>query len=1409
MKKICSLLAAGLMLAGSASAQSIFNKSSHTRKQSAVQQSANNTGKVWHAVASMQSPDPSLMRIHPLRSLTYTLDEAVLKSQMVGLSENPAEAAVISLPMPNGTFRDFRVWQTPMMPAELAAQYPEIKTFTAEAVNDHRVTAKLDFTLFGFHAMVFEASKISFIDPYDNLHDGYYIVHYKSDEQRQPWQAMHCEVKGEKNTLPSTDKLLNFSPNSLPSLDLKKINFDNQPNSAASGNTAKTTTSAAAKTSNGWTLRTYRIAVSANHEYCQAVTGLSSPTVGACLSAMTTTMNRVNGVYNREFSVQMNFVAAETSLIFPIATGDPFDGLNSNPSGCLTQNQTTCDGIIGNSNYDIGHVFTTDAGGLAMLGVVCNSSLKAQGVTGSSSPSGDGYDIDYVAHEIGHEFGSNHTFNNDADGSCNGNAVSACAYEPASGATIMDYAGICPPDDIQPHSDAYFSASSMQQICTALATSENVCAVGTPTGNKQAFVPALTTVLATPYTIPYKTPFELIGPVAVDSVADTATTYQWYQWNLGDFGQRLVNTFKFGPIFRSFQPVYNPTRVFPNIGMVFSGILSNAGTDGAEGEKAPDTARYLTFKMNVRTILAGKGCINQPDDTVHIDVWATGAANSYQGFKVTSQSTAVTYTGGSTQTVTWNVVGTNAAPVNAANVDIYMATDSVNWTLLGTFPNTGTASVTLPNPTTTTNTARIKVKGSGNIFFNVNGSNFTVTHAVTPVVGVISGPTSVCQGLFATYTDTSLGGTWSSSTPAVGSINSTTGVFNALTAGTTTITYHAPAGNVTLVVTVNAAPVAGTITGASTLCAGQTTTLADATGTPGGTWSSSNTSRATVDAFGTVTGVAAGAVNITYTATNSCGSVFAIHGMTINAAPVVAPIAGTLSACVGGTSSLTDATPLGVWSSTVSSVASISSGGTVTAGVPGTTIISYTVTSGSCSAAATAVFTSNAIPAASVSPSGAVTICSGGTVTLTAAPTGSYTYQWQESGFDLPGETAATFTTGTAGNYRVVVTSTAGCAGTSSVVNVTVSSSTVVVPSVSIAASPGLVICGTGTSVTFTANPVNGGISPAYLWTVNGAPVSSTGDTYTYIPANGDVIGVVLTSSSPCAVPTTAGTSVTMTVVAAVTPSVSIDPAPNDTVCAGGSVTYNAVPAFGGSAPVYQWNVNGIDVATGPSFTTAPVNGDIVMVTMTSNYTPCLTVPTAVSAPLTMTVEAYSVNSVDISASSTSIVAGEAITFVAIAPHGGTSPQYQWYINTTPVAGATNVTFTVSTLANGETVYCRVTTSDVCATPHAAMSGGLTVTVIPTSVWETTKAGNSFVLLPNPSKGTFSIKGRLSAGSDNNVAIIVNNMLGQSIYKGTAMAVNGSIDTRITLPADLASGTYFVNIISGGDNAVFHLIIER
>lgn len=625
--------------------------------------------------------------IVPNKLTAYALNDTYLRNYLFSLSDNANAGQQIQLPTPDGGLRTFVIWKSHTMSPGLETKYPSIRTFTAYALDDPRAVAKLDYTLKGFHAMVMDGANTFFIDPYSNVNDGFYMSYYKHDFLKPLHQRMVCEQKDDDiasldNEMEQME--LGDGP-SLPSLDLKVVN--------------------------GTQHRTYRLALACTYEYSVEVDG-PTPTVAGVLSAMVTSVNRVTGVYELEMAISLELVPNTDDLIW-ITSSDPYT--NGNGSTMLGQNNTQCNTIIGSANYDIGHVFSTGGGGIASLGSICGSS-KGQGVTGSNNPVGDPFDIDYVAHEMGHQFGGPHTFNNNTLGSCASNRSGNNAYEPGSGSTIMAYAGICDADDLQNHSDAYFHANSLQRISNTINQSSKVnCPVKVVTGNAAPGIPSF----SAQYSIPISTPFELEAPLAIDSlVADTLRTYCWEEWDRSASGLTWANTSATGPIFRSFVPKESRWRVFPTIQKVVTNISSYLG------EKLPTVARTLTFKLTTRGVYNGLGVTNFSDDSIRLNVINTGA-----GFAVTSPNTNVSWTGLTQQTITWNVVTTDQAPINATNVNIYLSTDggyTYPITVATNVPNTGSATVQIPNVPTTT--ARIKVKGAGNVFFDISNTNFTITN---------------------------------------------------------------------------------------------------------------------------------------------------------------------------------------------------------------------------------------------------------------------------------------------------------------------------------------------------------------------------------------------------------------------------------------------------------------------------------------------------------------------------------------------------------------------------------------------------------------------------------------------------------------------------------------------------------
>jgi hypothetical protein len=573
----------------------------------------------------------------------------------------------VSFPWPDGRMMRYRVWYAPIMAASLCAQFPEIRTYAGKCIDMPGATVWFDCTPLGFHAMTLKGDGgTAFIDPYARGNVNDYICHFKKDFVEQNGFKFSCGTE-----------------------DLPNIPIPNSVTDRA-GDCGK--------------LRTYRLALAADGEYSNYF-GATGANKAPALAAMNTSMNRVNGVYETEISVEMIMVANELNIIYTNPATDPYT--NNNGSAMLAQNQTTCDAQIGTTFYDVGHVFSTGGGGVAYVGVPCNSGFKAQGVTGSPTPVGDGYDIDYVAHEMGHQFGAQHTFYG-TTGSCNGNVTQADAFEPGSGSTIMAYAGICSPEDLQPHSDAYFHGISLTEIGNYVTSSSgNSCATPIANTNHAPAVPALAN-----FTIPKSTPFVLTGS-ATDPDNDPLT-YCWEQWNSEvGYTQPPASTNVGGPNFRSLTPVSNNFRYFPNL----PDLTANNATPW---EVVPSVGRTMSFRMSVRDNVVAGGCTTSQNNSVTV-------TTTSGPFLVTSPNTAVTYPGNSTQTVTWNVASTTSAPVSCANVDILISTDGgVTYSnLLLNTPNDGSQAVLMPS--IITSTARIMVKCTNNIFFDISNVNFSLT----------------------------------------------------------------------------------------------------------------------------------------------------------------------------------------------------------------------------------------------------------------------------------------------------------------------------------------------------------------------------------------------------------------------------------------------------------------------------------------------------------------------------------------------------------------------------------------------------------------------------------------------------------------------------------------------------------
>ncbi len=392
-----------------------------------------------------------------------------------------------------------------------------------------------------------------------------------------------------------------------------------------------------------------------------------------------------------------------------------------------------------------------------------------------------------------------------------------------------------------------------------------------------------------------------------------------------------------------------------------------------------------------------------------------------------------------------------------------------------------------------------------------------------------------------------------------------------------------------------------------------------------------------------------------------------------------------------------------------------------------------------------------------------------------------------------------------AGVYTVLATnSTTGCQA-NMIGDASVGITPLVTPSVAITTSHDDTVC-QGVNVTYTANITNGGSAPTYMWTVNGAS-AGVGSSFSYAPANGDVVAVTLTSSATCATPVSVSADMTMTVNPNKVPELAISANPGTQVCQGTNVTYTASAAYGGVAPVYSWIKNGVPSGALSTFSYVPANGDVVYCVMTSNYN-CRLTNTATSPQILMDVAAPVVPAVSISANpGANISAGQSVTFTAAVANGGPIPSYQWLINGAAVSGATSAVFSTTSLANNDSITCQVLSSGGCS--GIVGKAGLRVNVYGVGVQQVGIANSDIRLLPNPNKGIFTVKGTLGVATDEDVAMEVTNMLGQVIYKANVLARNGEINERVELGRNIANGMYILSLRSGGENKVFHLIIEQ
>lgn len=635
---------------------------------------------LWFSVVHAQDKEP-WKRINQLTNkgigqtaandaVLFQLDEEHLKNKLKAVQDKALLHASIEITVPNanGVLEKFSIHEDSNFEPELQAKYPDIRSYSGTGITD--ATAVLNFSMspLGIQTMITrKGNQMEFIEKNAENNDLYVVFDSKNKSKER----------------------FSFSCTTVDESSLSK----------KSSQTAKLVSS-------DKKFRTLRLALSCTGEYAAYHGG----TVSNALAAMNATMTRVNGVYNRDLAVKLLLIANNDLVVYTDAATDPYSaaaagvGTSTTPGKWSSELQNNLTSVIGSDDYDIGHLFGATGGGgnAGCIGCVCEAG-KGSAYTSPSNnvPKGDTFDIDFVAHEMGHQLGANHTFSYDIEGA-------GVSVEPGSGSTIMGYAGITTDYDVELRSDDYFSFASISQIQNNLATKS--CPVTTTISAAAPTVNA-----GADYTIPKGTAFILKG------TGDTsaAVTYTWEENDSatsasGDLSV-AVSTKTNGPLFRSLPPTTIAVRYMPGFENVLAGRLTS------RWESVSTVARTLHFVLTARDN-AAQGLAQTISDEMLVNVNAAVGP-----FEITSQNIDnLSWFQSTNQTITWNVNGTNAL-AGASKVNIKLSTDngvSFPIILASAVANDGSETVVVPN--VSSRFCRILIEPTDNIFYAINSKTFAI-----------------------------------------------------------------------------------------------------------------------------------------------------------------------------------------------------------------------------------------------------------------------------------------------------------------------------------------------------------------------------------------------------------------------------------------------------------------------------------------------------------------------------------------------------------------------------------------------------------------------------------------------------------------------------------------------------------
>jgi subtilisin-like proprotein convertase family protein len=604
------------------------------------------------------------------------------------------QAFSLELPVISGQTAVFAVWQIDVMHPDLGARYPEIRTYAGEALDGSGRTLRITTSPKGLIATFMRADMgIEMLEPIDlNNPDVYMLFDQASVSHTLPASAQR--MCGVEDDMMDQTEIVSAQP------------IAHQRHAAAPVN-----------------VRVYRCAVATTGHFAIDNGG----TVPSVLAVVVDRVSRISALLERDANIRLQLVSNNDKIIFLDPDTDPYSGIDV--GDWLGQNPAVLSGFIGNSNYDIGHVFGRYFSGTAIG--VASLSGTCTGNKGAASSAGfipyDDYFVSVAAHEMGHQLSATHTFNRCGD---NAQRSGNSAWEPGSGSTVMSYDGACGSDNVNGGPQIYYHGGTIGQIKNFIATGNGSnCGTVQTVGNNE---PDVLSLIPDSLYVPISTPFELKGEGA-DADGD-ALTFAWEQMDLGGdapLGTENTNS----PLFRSFPPDNSPNRTFPQL----SNIINN---QSSTREILPTQTRKMNFRLTGRDNKTGGGGVAQDNLLLFV-------TNTAGPFRVQNPNTSnVNWRQGAYELVEWDAANTDKAPVNCTSVDILLSTDNGQTypiALATNVPNSGKAYVLVPN-NVNTNSARVRVNGAVNVFFDISNIGFKVGPATTPAVtlGITTTKSRIC-----------------------------------------------------------------------------------------------------------------------------------------------------------------------------------------------------------------------------------------------------------------------------------------------------------------------------------------------------------------------------------------------------------------------------------------------------------------------------------------------------------------------------------------------------------------------------------------------------------------------------------------------------------------------------------------